>query len=113
MADGITVEMLEFLEDAIGTEYSSRLVPAQDLIFDYISHRTPAELEIEMTFDGFTDYWSPFLGRATATSSYAATLPEDEQAALRALLRDRLLGDGSDRPFSLPARAWAVRGKVL
>ena len=44
---GITAEMLAFLEDAIGPTYSSRLVSAQDLIFDYISHRTPAELEIE------------------------------------------------------------------
>jgi ketosteroid isomerase-like protein len=47
MADGITVEMLAFLENAIGARYATRLVPAQDLIFDYISHRTPAELEIE------------------------------------------------------------------
>ena len=47
MADGITAEMLAFLEDAIGPEYSARLVPAQPLIFDYISHRTEAELEIE------------------------------------------------------------------
>ncbi|HJL58167.1 MAG TPA: M24 family metallopeptidase [Alphaproteobacteria bacterium] len=47
MADGITVEMLAFLEDAIGPVYSSRLISSQDLIFDYISHRTIAELEIE------------------------------------------------------------------
>jgi len=47
MADGITAEMLAFLQEAIGPEYASRLVPAQSLIFDYISHRTPAELEIE------------------------------------------------------------------
>ncbi|MCH7823509.1 MAG: M24 family metallopeptidase [Acidobacteria bacterium] len=47
MADGITVEMLAFLEDAIGPVYSSRLVSAQDLIFEYISHRTAAELRIE------------------------------------------------------------------
>ena len=47
MSDGITVEMLAFLEDAIGPKYSSRLISSQDLIFDYISHRTPAELEIE------------------------------------------------------------------
>ena len=47
MADGITVEMLTFLEDAIGPVYSSRLISSQDLIFDYISHRTVAELEIE------------------------------------------------------------------
>lgn len=47
MADGITAEMLAYLEDSIGPEYSSRLVSAQALIFDYISHRTDAELEIE------------------------------------------------------------------
>ncbi len=47
MADGLTAEMLAFLEDSIGPEYASRLVSAQDLIFDYISHRTGQELEIE------------------------------------------------------------------
>ncbi len=47
MADGITAEMLLFLENSIGDTYSNRLVSAQSLIFDYISHRTPAELEIE------------------------------------------------------------------
>ena len=47
MSDGITVEMLAFLEDAIGPKYSSRLTSSQDLIFDYINHRTAAELEIE------------------------------------------------------------------
>ncbi len=47
MADGITVEMLTYLEGAIGPDYSSRLVSSQDLIFDYQSHRTAAELEIE------------------------------------------------------------------
>jgi ketosteroid isomerase-like protein len=47
MADGITAELLAYLEDAIGPTYASRLVSAQPLIFDYISHRTPAELQIE------------------------------------------------------------------
>ncbi len=42
MADGITVEMLKFLEDAIGEKYASRLTSAQPVIFDYINHRTPA-----------------------------------------------------------------------
>ena len=71
-----------------------------------------AELETEMTFASFADYWDPFLGGATATSSYAATLPEAEQAALASRLRERLLGAGPDRAFSLPTRAWAVRGRV-
>lgn len=47
MADGITAEMLLFLEQAIGDPYRQRLVSAQSLIFDYISHRTERELAIE------------------------------------------------------------------
>lgn len=47
MADGMTAEMLVYLEDAIGPEYAGRFVSAQSLIFDYISHRTNGELEIE------------------------------------------------------------------
>lgn len=69
-------------------------------------------LDISMSFQSFDDYWAPFLGGATLTSSYAATLPDDVRDALRDRLRQRLLGDGPDRPFDLPARAWAVKGRV-
>jgi SAM-dependent methyltransferase len=71
-----------------------------------------AGLEIAMDFASFDDYWSPFLGGATLTSSYAATLPDDVRQRLAARLREKVLGDGPDRPFSLSARAWAVRGIV-
>jgi SAM-dependent methyltransferase len=71
-----------------------------------------SELEIQMDFAAFEDYWNPFLGGASPTSSYAPSLPEENRQALEARLRKRLLGDGPDRPFSLPARARAVRGKV-
>ena len=71
-----------------------------------------AALDIQMDFAAFDDYWNPFLGGASPTSSYAPSLPEETRQALKARLRNRLLGDGPDRPFSLPARAWAVRGKV-
>lgn len=47
MADGITAELLAYLEEAIGAEYASRLVSSRDLIFDYINRRTERELEIE------------------------------------------------------------------
>ena len=47
MADGITVEMLAYLEDAIGEPYASRLESAESLIFDYVGVRTDAELDIE------------------------------------------------------------------
>lgn len=47
MADGLTAEMAAQLEEAVGPEYVARMVPSQTLLFDYVSRRTPAELEIE------------------------------------------------------------------
>jgi len=47
MADGITVELLAYLEDAIGETYASRLESSESLIFEYVGVRTDAELEIE------------------------------------------------------------------
>lgn len=47
MADGITAEMLAYLEDTIGDPYVSRLESSEPLIFDYVANRTDAELEIE------------------------------------------------------------------
>ena len=67
---------------------------------------------IEMAFSSFDDYWSPFLTNVTPTSSYAATLAEDQVAAVERRLREATLGGGADRPFSLTAHAWAIRGTV-
>lgn len=47
MADGLTASLLEYLEDAIGLDYAERLVSSEPLFIDYVSTRTPAELEIE------------------------------------------------------------------
>jgi hypothetical protein len=47
MADGITAEMLAYLEDTIGEPYVSRLESSESLIFDYVGIRTDAELVIE------------------------------------------------------------------
>ncbi len=65
-----------------------------------------------MSLASFDDYWAPFQGGATPTSSYTATLPGEVRDALRARLRQLVLGDGPDRAFDLPARAWAVKGRV-
>ena len=70
------------------------------------------ELEISMSFASFDDYWRPFLSGATRTSSYAMTLPDPVREKIAQVLRKRLIGTGPDRPFDLPARAWAVRGIV-
>jgi hypothetical protein len=47
MADGITAEMLKFLEDAVGEPYVSRFESSESLLFDYVGFRTDAELDIE------------------------------------------------------------------
>ena len=46
MADGLTVELKRYLEDAVGPEYVERFVSSEPLFIDYVSRRTPAELEI-------------------------------------------------------------------
>ena len=69
-------------------------------------------LTIQLSFISFEDYWSPFLGGQGPAGAYAASLPETDRAALRQRLRQRLLGDGPDRAFTLQARAWAVKGVV-
>ena len=69
-------------------------------------------LSIVMSFTSFDDYWAPFLGGQGPAGAYVAGLNETERAALRLRLRRRLVGDGEDRPISLQARAWAVRGVV-
>lgn len=69
-------------------------------------------LETTMEFSGFEDYWTPFTSGVTETSSVAGNLSAGEGRRLEENLRHKLLGGGQDRPFSLPARAWAVRGSV-
>jgi SAM-dependent methyltransferase len=69
-------------------------------------------LEIRMRFSSFDDYWAPFLEKQGPAGEYVASLSAGEREQLRLRLRRRLLGDGSDRPIELAARAWAVRGIV-
>ena len=69
-------------------------------------------LTIQLSFASFDDYWSPFLGGQGPAGAYVAGRTESDRAALRLRLRQRLLGDGPDRAFTLQARAWAVKGVV-
>lgn len=62
---------------------------------------------VPTVFRDFADFWEPFEGGTGAAPAYAATLPEDQRAAIRDLLRERLPAQG---PIELTARAWAVRG---
>ncbi len=69
-------------------------------------------LDIPMNFASFEDFWSPFLSGATPTTAYAPTLPAEARLALAEHLREKLLGGRPDGPFTLEARALAVRGTV-
>lgn len=68
-------------------------------------------LVVEQAFASFTDYWTPFLGGQGPAGAYVRMLPDAEQTRLEEKLRARL-ADGGDAPFTLRARAWAVRGMV-
>jgi ubiquinone/menaquinone biosynthesis C-methylase UbiE len=69
-----------------------------------------ATLELSMTFGSFDDYWQPFLGGATPTSTFAAAINKETGGALVRTLRDKITDIQPDGSFALPARAWAVAG---
>ena len=69
-------------------------------------------LEIPTEFSSFDDYWLPFTTGTGPHGVYVATLTPEQRDALRDALRRRLLGDRPDGPFSMRARALAVRGTV-
>ena len=73
-------------------------------------HEQP--LDIVMGFESFEDYWHPFLLGQGPAGAYVGGLGEGMRAALRDELRRRLRVHSNSAPFSLPARAWAVRGSV-
>lgn len=69
-----------------------------------------ATLELSMTFGSFDDYWLPFLGGATPTSTLAAAIDKETGGALARALHDKITDIQPDGSFALPARAWSVAG---
>ena len=65
-------------------------------------------LDVEAAYDGFDDFWQPFLGGAGPAGAFCASLDEGGRARLREGMFDRL-GCPSG-PFALPARAWYAVG---
>lgn len=70
-----------------------------------------APLVIELSFESFDDFWSPFLKGQGPAGAYVASLSEARQQLLRDRLRRRL-ADKAGGSFRLTARAWAVKGGV-
>jgi hypothetical protein len=69
-------------------------------------------LEMSMDFRSFDDYWQPHLKGVAPQGIYVASLRPEQRDALRNAIRRRFLADRPDGPFSLRAKALAVRGTV-
>ena len=69
-------------------------------------------LEITMQFVSFADYWEPFLLGQGPAGAYLRKVPDTGRDALRAEVKRRLGLTSEQVPFSLTARAWAVRGRA-
>ncbi len=67
-------------------------------------------LMIPLEFKSFDDFWQPQLGGQGPSASYLSGLSSGAKLALQTRLREKLLGGRSDRPFTLTAKALAVRG---
>lgn len=67
-------------------------------------------IEVEGAYADFEDFWAPFEFGIGPAGGYLVAQPEDRRAAIRDACFE-ILG-GPTRPFSLPARVMAVRGRV-
>jgi hypothetical protein len=72
------------------------------------------DLTMPCQFSSFDELWQRYLGRSGAGPSgvYVAGLTEDHREAVKQRLRQDVLRGGADGPFTLRAKAWAVRGVV-
>jgi SAM-dependent methyltransferase len=77
-----------------------------------LSEVRATSLELSMEFSSFDDFWLPFLGGATSTSTFAAAINQETGGALARKLRNMIPKMRPDGSFVLPARAWAVAGIV-
>ena len=66
--------------------------------------------EVAAGYEDFEDLWRPFEAGIGPAGAHTVALDRGQRAQLKEELRSRL-GVG-DEPFSLPARAWLVRGRV-
>ena len=72
------------------------------------------DLTMPCQFSSFDELWQRYFGGSGAgpTGVYVAGLTEDRREAVKQRLRQDVLRGGSDGPFTLQAKAWAVRGLV-
>jgi ubiquinone/menaquinone biosynthesis C-methylase UbiE len=66
-------------------------------------------LVVEVSYTDFDDFWEPFTGGVGPAGAYTLSLEPDRREALREECRRRL--GNPDGPFTLSAKAWAVKGR--
>ena len=75
-----------------------------------LSHTDVAPLDVSTTYASFDELWQSIMGSAGSVGAYVAQLDERRLSELRDACRDEL--GSPEAPFTLPARAWAVLGRV-
>jgi ubiquinone/menaquinone biosynthesis C-methylase UbiE len=69
-----------------------------------------APLDVQVGYRDFDDFWQPFMLRVGPAGEYCASLDPERREALREGCFDRL--GSPDGPFTVTARAFAVRGRA-
>ncbi len=69
-------------------------------------------LTIPLNFKSFDDVWAYCTEAEGPPAHYTRSLPPHRQKALEARLREDILGGRPDGPFTLQAKAWAVKGQA-
>jgi len=70
------------------------------------------DLTMTCQFASFGELWTRYLSGEGASGAYVVGLTKERREPLRQRLRQEVLRGGADRPFTLQAKAWAVRGVV-
>jgi hypothetical protein len=63
-------------------------------------------------FESFDDFWQPLTEGQGPAGAYLRGISEDHRMTVREQLRQNLFGNRANGPFTLQAKAWAVRGVV-
>lgn len=72
------------------------------------------DLTMQCQFSSFDELWQRYVSGSGSGPSgvYVAGLTENRREAVKQRLRQDVLRGGADGPFTLQAKAWAVRGAV-
>jgi len=106
---------LDLMADVMheGKRFADCNKPAMKQMFQEagLQEITLKAIEIEQHFPDFEQFWSPFRGGQDPAPTYLMSRKEEEQEALRELVKARLpiAADGS---IKLRARAWAIKATV-